>query len=655
MKRFLRTGAGKTVLFMICVLSVITLFLSIVGIVAAVQYVDEIYLSTEEQFVDGLVLQRLRTDGYQAVYQTAAGEFPDAGNVIVLEDMGNAAFIVKDETGKVIARSEGSDSVQKWKYDLSYAVLSSGPDPVGDGSFDIMYLPSPSSPVEGEGSEAARTFTVSFGFRDGLPQPDIYKLIFTFAPYVYKLRYGIYAIAAVSLLTAILSFVALMYVSGHRPDTEEIVPGPLNRVPFDLMAAGVAAFAVLSFYIAQDAPDVLGAVIACTAAVILLCLGIGLCMSMASRIKQGNLLKNTLTARVLMLISGCLGVMWGIVKKVFGYFRDGLRNIPVVWKTVLAYLGFSFVEMIMVPAIDDTAERVALFAFERMLLLPGVVIIAIALRKLYKSGQALAGGDLSHYTDTKGMFWDLKRHGEDLNNIAKGMAIAVDDRLKSERMKTELITNVSHDIKTPLTSIINYATLIGEEQSDNEKINEYSEVLVRQSERLKRLIEDLVEASKASTGNLEVEPVPCSASVFLDQASGEYSEKLEAADLTLVTRAPEKEMTIMADGRRMWRIFDNLMNNICKYAMPGTRVYLSLEEENGSAVFTFKNTSRDELNISEEELMERFTRGDSSRNTEGNGLGLSIARSMAELQGGTLNLSIDGDLFKAILAFPVIG
>ena len=175
------------------------------------------------------------------------------------------------------------------------------------------------------------------------------------------------------------------------------------------------------------------------------------------------------------------------------------------------------------------------------------------------------------------MFWDLKRHGEDLNNIAKGMVIAVDDRLKSERMKTELITNVSHDIKTPLTSIINYATLIGEEQCDNEKINEYSEVLVRQSERLKRLIEDLVEASKASTGNLEVELVPCSASVFLDQASGEYSEKLEAADLTLVTKAPEKEMTIMADGRRMWRIFDNLMNNICKYAMPGTRVYLSLE------------------------------------------------------------------------------
>ena len=163
-----------------------------------------------------------------------------------------------------------------------------------------------------------------------------------------------------------------------------------------------------------------------------------------------------------------------------------------------------------------------------------------------------------------------------------------------------------------------------------------------------------MEASKASTGNLDVEPVPCDASVFLDQITGEYQEKLQAADLTLVTKAPDKEIRIMADGRRMWRIFDNLMNNICKYALAGTRVYLSLEEMGDDAVFTFKNTSREELNISEEELMERFTRGDSSRNTEGNGLGLSIARSMAELQGGTLDLAIDGDLFKAILRFPKI-
>jgi signal transduction histidine kinase len=220
-------------------------------------------------------------------------------------------------------------------------------------------------------------------------------------------------------------------------------------------------------------------------------------------------------------------------------------------------------------------------------------------------------------------------------------------------MKTELITNVSHDIKTPLTSIINYADLIAREKPENEKIAEYCEVLTRQSGKLKRLIEDLVEASKASTGNLEVNPVPCDASIFLQQAGGEYEEKLEAAGLSLVTKLPDREIMILADSRRMWRVFDNLMNNVCKYSQQGTRVYLSLEAEGQEAVITFKNTSARQLDISPEELMERFVRGDSSRNTEGNGLGLSIARSLTELQGGSFSLQVDGDLFKAILRFPI--
>jgi signal transduction histidine kinase len=231
---------------------------------------------------------------------------------------------------------------------------------------------------------------------------------------------------------------------------------------------------------------------------------------------------------------------------------------------------------------------------------------------------------------------------------------AVEERLNSERMKTELITNVSHDLKTPLTSILNYSGLIAAEPCENEKITEYAQVLTRQSERLTRLIDDLVEASKASTGHLDVLLAPVEAQVLLGQASGEYTERLAAAGLELVTKMPEEPIRIMADGRRMWRIFDNLMNNICKYAQPSTRVYLTLEEQGDKAVITFKNTSREKLDISEEELMERFTRGDSSRNTEGNGLGLAIARSMAELQKGSLNLVIDGDLFKAILTFPRI-
>ena len=249
---------------------------------------------------------------------------------------------------------------------------------------------------------------------------------------------------------------------------------------------------------------------------------------------------------------------------------------------------------------------------------------------------------------------NLKKHGENLNSIAGGMAIAVEQKLKSERMKTELITNVSHDLKTPLTSLINYADLIGKEPCDNAKIKEYSEVLLRQSERLKRLIDDLVEASKASSGSLDVAPVPCDAAVFIAQASGEYEERLQQAGLTLITKQPEKDVRIMADGRRMWRIFDNLMSNIVKYALSGTRVYLSLEQIGERAVITFRNTSREPLDgVNAEELTERFTRGDASRNAEGSGLGLAIAKSLAELQGGHLAVTADGDLFKVMLSFPV--
>ncbi|MBP3479863.1 MAG: sensor histidine kinase, partial [Oscillospiraceae bacterium] len=215
-------------------------------------------------------------------------------------------------------------------------------------------------------------------------------------------------------------------------------------------------------------------------------------------------------------------------------------------------------------------------------------------------------------------------------------------------------TNVSHDIKTPLTSIINYADLIEKEPCENSTITEYAGVLHRQSERLKRLIDDLVEASKASTGNLEVLLAPCEVGVMLTQTAGEYEQRLTEKELTLVTNQPERPVKILADGRRLWRVFDNLMNNICKYAQRGTRVYLTLEEQDGQAVISFKNISREPLNLSPDELMERFVQGDVARSTEGNGLGLSIAKSLTELQNGTMELTTDGDLFKVVVSFPMI-
>ena len=238
-------------------------------------------------------------------------------------------------------------------------------------------------------------------------------------------------------------------------------------------------------------------------------------------------------------------------------------------------------------------------------------------------------------------------------NAVAGMAAASDKQLKSERLKTELITNVSHDIKTPLTSIINYVDLLQHEHTPEQE-EEYLAVLKRQAFKLKKLTEDLVEASKATTGNLPVNAVRCSMNELLSQVEGEYGDKLSAAELTLVSVMPDKELFCNVDGALMWRVIDNLLSNICKYAQNGTRVYLTLEKTGGDAVVTFKNTSRAALNIPAEELMERFVRGDSSRSTEGNGLGLSIAQSLTELQGGKMSLAIDGDLFKAILRFPTV-
>ncbi len=270
---------------------------------------------------------------------------------------------------------------------------------------------------------------------------------------------------------------------------------------------------------------------------------------------------------------------------------------------------------------------------------------------LQEGSRKIAEGDLKYKINTNKMFWEFKKHGDNLNSISAGMSHAVEERMKSERFKTELITNVSHDIKTPLTSIINYVDLLGKEELHNGTADSYLEVLKRQSDRLKKLIEDLIEASKASSGSLPVHLEKLEASVSMVQTVGEFEERLRGKSLELLVKKPEQPVYIMADGRHFWRVIDNLMNNICKYAQPLTRVYINMEEKENEVMIIFRNTSSCPLNISSEELMERFVRGDSSRNTEGSGLGISIAKSLMELMKGTLILYIDGDLFKVELKF----
>lgn len=277
-----------------------------------------------------------------------------------------------------------------------------------------------------------------------------------------------------------------------------------------------------------------------------------------------------------------------------------------------------------------------------------------AYEKIREGIDRISRGETSYKVDFFNLPADYARQRSKLNNISSTVDSAVDKRLKSEKLKTELITNVSHDIKTPLTSIINYIDLIQKENITRQPLKDYVEVLQRQSARLKKLIEDLVEASKASTGNISVHLASTGLNLLLNQAIGEYGEKAAARGLEITANLPEEEIYILSDGRLLWRVFDNLLNNACKYSMPGTRIYVNAERQDKKAVVTFRNISKAQLNISPDELMERFVRGDSSRNTEGSGLGLSIAESLTNLLNGELDLFIDGDLFKVVLVFDAM-
>lgn len=487
---------------------------------------------------------------------------------------------------------------------------------------------------------------------EGCPVSDDYSIYNDIVSVAYALRYWIYAIALGSLALFLTLFITLLCASGRRPDSDGIHAGYLNKIPFDIILAGACALAI-TFLLLLDETDhdeiayAISVTVSLVAAPIIL---IGLSMSIATRIKQHSLLKNTVVWRICKLVCKFFKFIAGEIVRIF-------RALPMIWRgatvlTVNAILDLIFVCMI----IDrDFCEIGVFLSLSKTAILFGLgIYAAMFMRRLQKGAQALADGNLSYQTDTKAMYWDFKKHGENLNRISEGMSVAVEKRLQSERMKAELITNVSHDIKTPLTSIINYSNLISEEKCDCEKHTEYSEVLLRKSEHLKRLLEDLVEISKAQTGNLEIDLAPCDAGVLLTQASGEYIQKCENAGLELITDIPENRISIMADGRRIWRVFENLLNNAVKYSLSGSRVYISLTKYGEYARFTFRNTSKSMLNVTPEELTERFVRGDSSRSTEGNGLGLSIAKSLTELQNGKMDIEIDGDLFKVTLLFPIV-
>lgn len=456
-------------------------------------------------------------------------------------------------------------------------------------------------------------------------------------------------LTAVLFVLCLALVIFLLCAAGHKEGVEGIHLNWVDRIPLDLYLALALAIGSCDLMLGIDATgvDFVPAVILLA---ILLALAVLLVMSvlmtLSTRFKSGAFWKNTIVYR-------CLCLLFRMGKGL----KDGLsycaKHLHLYWQAGLIFVGVSLAELFVLAAFSRSGV-VVIWVIAKLAEAPLLVLLAVSLQKLKAGGEALAAGNLNASVDVNHMYGVLKSHGENLNSIAQGMQKAVQQQLKSERFRTDLITNVSHDIKTPLTSIVNYVDLLKKEDVQPEKAKEYIAVLDRQSARLKKLTEDLVEASKASSGTLPVHLEAVDVNVLLSQVSGEYQSRFELCKLEPIVKLSSEDPQILADGKLLWRVFDNLLSNICKYAMPGTRVYFTSEVQDGRVSISFKNISNYPLDITADELLERFVRGDSSRSTEGSGLGLSIAQSLTGLQKGTFDLVVDGDLFKANLSFPLL-
>lgn len=516
-------------------------------------------------------------------------------------------------------------------------------------------------------AERNKRIVVTLTANPSLPKEDEYALIYHQAEQLYDNRNVIPVICCTGTILALLCFIFLLCSAGHKNGREGITPSAIHEIHLDVYTVVVAVGAFTGLYLAFGWIGMNPSMINLIVLVVLFAAEVIWCtlyfMELAIRLKMGKWWQNTILYRVFRFFGRfCKRVFRGIVKLI--------RGIPMVWRTALLCLAVCVVEFFgLILFYNDRVVLLFFWAIEKFILCGAITFVALMCKELQEGSEALADGDLNYKLDTSHMVLSFKEHGENLNSIGEGISAAVEQRMKSEHLKTELITNVSHDIKTPLTSIINYADLIGKEVSGDAKdtrdgagtetaqereqhISEYAEVLLRQSQKLKKLLDDLLEASKATTGNLEVHPEVCDVSVLLSQAVGEYGQRFADKQLETIVKQPEETVKVMADGRHLWRVFDNLLNNIYKYAQAGSRVYLNVEHDGQNANIIFRNMSAYPLEMSPEELEERFTRGDRSRHMEGNGLGLSIAKSLTELQKGDMEIVTDGDLFKVVITLP---
>lgn len=571
----------------------------------------------------------------------------------------NVLYRITDGNGKVLASNYTTlpPTMTHFRFEDVYGYYHY--TTYQDESESIIALRDDGSP-EGldEAQKTELPYTVDAYITADLTARDCAYYIKEIHLFIYDSRYLTLTLTFVTFFLCCADLIFLCSLAGKRKGEEKARAGFFDKIPLEIVAT---AYGFLIVALAVFIADVLYYTPFFYDYLFCLILVIGvytalftstlyLILTLAVRIKTKTLFKSTLIYKFFSFIIR-------IFRKITSYIGELTGNKASFVRFALVVL-FSLLSDILSIALIVYGEDLALPAG---ILLWGIKTVwiavllfrgALSIRRLSEGSRKIAAGDLEHIISYTSLTDDFKELAINFNHIRDGLSSSLDKQMKSERMKTELITNVSHDIKTPLTCIINYVDLLKGENLESEKAKEYVEILDKQSARLKKLTEDLIETSKAASGNIAVNAEPTDLAILLSQAIGEYKDRFEKNQLEIIAGYPEEGLTAYCDGRLCWRVFDNLLSNVAKYSLGGTRVYISAVASNDKVSITCKNISKDKLNITPDELTERFVRGDSSRNTEGSGLGLSIARSLTELQKGSLNIAIDGDMFKITVELP---
>ncbi len=472
-----------------------------------------------------------------------------------------------------------------------------------------------------------------------------FNMIYDFVGSTYKDAPSVIIVCSI-LLLIVCTYIIISI--GHKEGHEGIYTNSLDKIPYEIIA--FVAIALLTIEAGglvmclQAINDIISKMIMNASITGATCIGVVIYITLAiigvttiRRIKAHVFWKNT------------------IIYKIIEFVLNGLfTDLNTTAKLVLQYGGFILTSVIIILIVRDAPIFILLLLAFWYYVFKKLLNYNLQIDKIREQIKNMYNGNKGEKLDEETFTKELKQVAIELNDISGGLTKAIDEAMKSERLKTELITNVSHDIKTPLTSIINYVDLMKQEEIEDEKVKEYLQVLDNKSQRLKKLTEDLVEASKASSGNIKLTMEKLNVKELIKQVSGEFEDKFEKRGLEIIENLPEEDIFIEADSRYMFRVMENMYVNISKYALENSRVYIDIEKNGDTAKISLKNISQDQLNISVDELMQRFVRGDSSRTTEGSGLGISIAKSLTELQKGKFNIYLDGDLFKVEIEFKAI-